>query len=132
MLGPIERVRESEVAPSKEIEENVLQIRAIAPPDFHLRGKKMIKFLLNLTEAAEMEVFGRLVALDESNFEKSKDAAPHPLGGHKKTRDENGNVPWRNSWCTTCVYNGTRNEKGVQVTVTAHSCGSIPQDKFFG
>lgn len=130
MLEPIERVKRLEEAPFKEIAENVLQIRAIAPPDFHLRGKKMIKFLLNLTEAAEMEVFGRLVALDESNFEKSRDAAPHPLGGHKKPRDENGNVPWRNSWCSVCVYNGTRNEKGVQVTVTAHSCGSIPQHKF--
>ena len=122
--------REIENLPHKENIENILQIRAIAPPDFHLRGKKMIQFLHRLTEAGEMVVFGRPIALDASNYEKSIDAAPHPLLGKIKPHDENGIIPWRDSWCTICVYNGTRDENGVQVTITAHSCGDIPQYKF--
>ena len=122
--------RRIENLPHKENIENILQIRAIAPPDFHLRGKQMIHFLHRLTEAGEMVVFGRPIALDASNYEKSIDAAPHPLLGKIKPHDENGIIPWRDSWCTVCVYNGTRDENGVQVTVTAHSCGDIPQYKF--
>jgi len=122
--------RKIENLPHKENIENILQIRAIAPPDFHLRGKKMIQFLHRLTEAGEMVVFGRPIALDASNYEKSIDAAPHPLLGKIKPYDENGIIPWRDSWCTICVYNGTRDENGVQVTITAHSCGDIPQYKF--
>lgn len=116
--------------PHKENTENVFQIRAIVPPDFHLRGNKMIKFLYRLTEAAEMEQFSRAAPLDESNYKVSVDAVKHPLGGKKKPRDENGSIGWRDSWCTVCVYNGTRDAEGVQVTVTAHSCGDIPQYKF--
>ncbi|PIV09520.1 hypothetical protein COS31_03875 [Candidatus Roizmanbacteria bacterium CG02_land_8_20_14_3_00_36_15] len=120
-----------EKKPHKEVEENYLVIRAFAPPDFHLRGKGMIRFLRKLTEAGEMEVFERPRALDQSNYLHNIDAIPHPLFGRLEPHDENGEIGWRNSWCTTCVYNETRDENGVQVTILAHSCGvNFPQERF--
>lgn len=115
--------------PFKEIAENTLQIRTIAPPDFHLQGQTMDRFLEKMTEAAGMEAFTVPVSLDPTNSETSLFAAPHPLGGRKRARDENGFLGWRDSWVSVCVYNGTRDTNGVQVTITAHTCGSIATEK---
>lgn len=113
----------------KELIENTLQVCAVAPGNFHLQGKGMDQFLYMMTEAAGMEVFTIPISLDPTNSEKSPLSAKHPLGGRKKARDENGFLGWRDSWVSACVYNGTRTEDGVQVTVTAHVCGFLPTDK---
>ena len=120
-----------EIVPHKETVDNHLAVRAFAPPDFHLPGKKMIKFLKKLTEAGEMEIFERPRVLDPSNYQHNIDAISHSLFGKLEPHDENGEIGWRNSWCTVCVYNGTRDERGVQVTITAHYCGEgFPKEKF--
>lgn len=113
----------------KELVENTLQVRSIAPGNFHLQGRSMDRFLYKITEAAGMEDFTIPISLDPQNSETSPISAKHPLGGRKKARDENGFLGWRDSWVSACVYNGTRTEEGVQVTVTAHACGSLPTDK---
>ena len=112
-----------------ELVENTLQVRTIAPANFHLQGKIMDRFLYMMTEAAGMEAFTIPISLDPINSETSPLSAKHPLGGRKRARDENGFLGWRDSWVSTCVYNGTRSTEGVQVTITAHTCGSLPTDK---
>lgn len=112
-----------------EVVENTLQVRAIAPGNFHLRGQGMERFLCWMTEAAEMEAFTIPIVLDPRNSETNLLSARHPLGGRKRARDENGFLGWRDSWVSACVYNGTRTADSVQLTVTAHACGSLPTDK---
>lgn len=115
----------------KEVPEEILHIQAFAPPKFHLLGEDMLRNLWMYTEAAGMEMFGRPVVLDPSNYLESIDSLPHPLFGKLEPHDENGIAPWRDSWCQVCVYNSSRDKKSVQVSIVAHYCGNIFQKERF-